>query len=370
MNEQIIKLANCEIIRCEAFQYLKEIATKYFLPDFEGWYWSLFISPSYFEYSDSTNEYVLPYNPKHHLLKAHTKWNDDKVSKFLDEINSFVSIGFEKIEDAKSKLEINEFIVISDVDISITYNNRQVVVNTHVYKKLLNSIGYRCFDETTNNLLIWCLIFRHKYLGIYNRSSQLSVHPHLIKYLVDNFDLKAELFGSAFNHTTISYGSLFLDIECYFNSIGNFFDNILGEGVYEVNPPFVTSVITHSVDLILEKLKGKTKVEFILILPVWDYKGQQMLKNTCRNYRYEPGEYEEMKCFEAMNKSEFLKEHFIVCDEVMKYYDYFNNRTINHVSPTHIYYLSNTYVSYQKKNLLKKYFDKSIKNNQVVVCRT
>ena len=375
INQNILVLANSELIRCNAFFQIRQIAAKFELTDFEGWYWSIFLVPSYFEYSDLTYEYVLPYMTSLEILKNRSKWDEDKCKDFLNEIENLVAVSTAKIQTIKESTPIvYRFTSKDNTDILLSYNDKQVVINKQTYHKLLQSIKYTCFNSPTNDLLIWCLVFRHKYLGIYNRSSQLSVHPTFIKFLEDNFELKAELFASAFNHTTETYGSLFLDIECYFNSIGNFFDHELHEGVYEINPPFVTSVITKSVEVALERLKSKKPIEFILVLPVWDYKGQQMLKNSCKNYRYEPGEYEEMKCFDSMNKSEYLKEHFIVCDEVMKYYDYFNNRTISHVSPTHIYYLTNTYVSFHKKNLLKRFFTKfdmdksSLKDS--IICRS
>jgi len=124
--------------------------------------------------------------------------------------------------------------------------------------KLLEKISERDFVR---------LIFRYYVLGSYN--NQLAINKEKFKKINANL----ELFASGFNNYCEKYCSVFPDIEYKLGSVGRFQDIDIFEGVYEINPPFQTTMIYDVIDKIkvwIERANKSNKdLKFVLFLPNW-----------------------------------------------------------------------------------------------------
>ena len=80
-----------------------------------------------------------------------------------------------------------------------------------------------------------------------------------------------EAFSSAFNHYFDHFCSSFPDLESPFGSMGSFFNNTVWPypKVF-VNPPFDESLMSCTMDRIVEYCKSDTKIEFLCTFPKWD----------------------------------------------------------------------------------------------------
>ena len=155
------------------------------------------------------------------------------------------------------------------------------------------------------------------------------------------------------------HGSIFYDIERYFNSIGSFFKSVdksnLDTGWWIVNPPFVLSVIEkipNQIDKYFEFNYSK-KIGFVIILPVWDHSGQEELcKYANNNPRYNPGEFNDIEAIKKLKASKYYKDHMIVTQEAMTYYNYFKDIYLNNVSASYIFLLNNETYNLKVKDSL------------------
>jgi phosphorylated CTD-interacting factor 1 len=100
------------------------------------------------------------------------------------------------------------------------------------------------------------------------------------QWLRDNLGVEFECFSSPLNCWCDKYFSVAMDTDQHFGSLGNFFlfdingikrDHFAG-GSFEVNPPFVDSIMTRTVHHILYLLSNCDPwipLSFTIILPAW-----------------------------------------------------------------------------------------------------
>lgn len=203
--------------------------------------------------------------------------------------------------------------------------------------------------------LLWCLITRHKYLKIWDNSMQLSKLPEPLIKLRDNNKFDFELFGSVFNHSYNSYCSLFYDIESYFGSKGSYFRIRPLEGNFYVNPPFITNVINKSAIFILESLKNtKLQLNYFIVLPTWDEHGKKLLREYCIKFNKFKEKYDDND-FEAILKLRnniYLEKHLILCQDKVKYYNFFEDKDVTNITATSILLLGKNMSTEMKDNLI------------------
>jgi hypothetical protein len=142
----------------------------------------------------------------------------------------------------------------------LDFIKKNIIIKFHIelyerlYKKLekFSNLNPDKYEE-----LIICLIFRYSFIDSNNQ--QLAINKD-IKQLFKNIGVNFELFGSAINVINDYYCSLFIDIEQYFGSKGNFFDIVIKRGIYWCNPPYINMVMSKAAKKIIKCLKKDLKV--------------------------------------------------------------------------------------------------------------
>ena len=99
--------------------------------------------------------------------------------------------------------------------------------------------------------------------------------------LLRNFDVRMECFASPLNSRYGVFCSAFPDIDCWFGSLGSFFDFRPTRGSYEANPPFVPDFIARMAEHMENLLEETEKpLSFVVIVPAWsDTEGWKCLNN-------------------------------------------------------------------------------------------
>lgn len=104
-----------------------------------------------------------------------------------------------------------------------------------------------------------------------------AVPPHVIEGMVNLFGVSVECFASPFNTSCPSYCSAFPDVDCFFGSIGSFFDCRFLEGTFEANPPFEHATVMGMADCIVKSLATSTRpLAFLIVLP-WSDKQKTLM---------------------------------------------------------------------------------------------
>nr|CCC90502.1 unnamed protein product [Trypanosoma congolense IL3000] len=110
----------------------------------------------------------------------------------------------------------------------------------------------------------------------YNHGPHAALPPVIMQQLRDMFHIQCEAFASPLNVQLPLFGSLFPDTDQYFGSMGAFFDLSLTSGHYEVNPPFVTSVLRRLETFLLKDTlpandgDDAAPMLFVVVLPSHD----------------------------------------------------------------------------------------------------
>lgn len=149
------------------------------------------------------------------------------------------------------------------------------------------------------------LALRYKALNSLNH--QLSLDPILSNLIHTVFDVKGELFASAFNKHITKHNhifcSIFPDIEKQVGCTSSFFDfKPTKEGLYIVNPPYDLILMNDMSKNIINWLNSKLKLAFLLVLPVMDPEGIYKITGKISPY----GEFNALKILKESNYIQFL----------------------------------------------------------------
>lgn len=177
-----------------------------------------------------------------------------------------------------------------------------VIEPVNVKPKLLVNVTYKNYSDyypperlkllsqinrDPKKLLSVCL----RYSSLMMSGQQFSIPQSFANSLYQYLEINNEGFASPFNSKFLDkpdgyYCSLFPDLEKYFKSQGDFFETELN-GNWEINPPFIESIIEKTVDRVIEQLTTTDHCQtFVIILPNWpDSIGFQKLRNlSCPDY--------------------------------------------------------------------------------------
>jgi len=210
-----------------------------------------------------------------------------------------------------------------------------ILIPIDVYTKLQNNYSG---NPKNMDIIIWIIIFRYQLLGSNNH--QLGILPNIIQNMKNDYNLQFECFSSAINSTLSKYCSIYYDMEQYFGSQGNFFNMKLIEGTYSFNPPYQKDIITYGIRklfYLLNNAKENSKIlTFIMTIPVWDKKGQEILNQVNKI------DYGEFEIIDEIKESEFFIDLRLIYKDDFTYLDHnfklYKNKTIQN---TYIIILSN-----------------------------
>lgn len=132
----------------------------------------------------------------------------------------------------------------------------------------------RKFD-LNNSKIFWCLA-RSMQLDLLSPISW-SLPKHIKLEFRKHFGTNYELFGLFFNSTLEYHNTIFPDLELNGGKI-NFYNWKPIKGSYYGSPPYSSEIMTVLFERILEWLEMGNKLQFILMLPIWDKKSREKLK--------------------------------------------------------------------------------------------
>lgn len=222
----------------------------------------------------------------------------DELDKELTKKKEFLNM--EPNEVIKNiKKEINDNANNTDKKYSkLEIEYEGINIKTITYKDFTLNV-YKRIDVLLKKSLNICktltAIFR--YLSIASGGQHCALPLETYKILYSKYNVKNEGFASPFNSRFIEFsdkeckfGSLFLDTDKVFGSIGPFaLKNLIDKKNkynWTVNPPYFNEIIDPSCDIVLEALeileKRKEKRFFLYMMPNWikDSKGLQKLNNS------------------------------------------------------------------------------------------
>ena len=222
-----------------------------------------------------------------------------------------------------------------------------------VYDRLRGRFQETSWDDSSGgrpmdvNVLIWCMLARYYYLGGLNH--HLAVPPATKNLLNRVYGIDHELFASMINAHYTHFCSAFPDIENWFGTMGNHFDQAPVSGWVMSNPPYEESILEKSmahVVLCLQNAKKKGEfLGYVITAPVWDKNGQAFLrkfeKHTANINKLNYGNY---KALDIILSSGFLHDALISTKKEHRYLDYFAN-TYKCVSSTYTFLLATSPVS-------------------------
>lgn len=276
--------------------------------------------------------YTSPFTNYHPLL-LEGKFNYKSLRNILSDYfrNAKRDLNFDEIKtelklEEKFKKAINLLKKNSDINCwyNILKNSNTIKIHTgidtifiNVCPKLTKKLLHKISEETFVRLML-----RYYVLG--SNNNQLATNSKKIKEI--NPDL--ELFSSGFNNTCNNFCSMFPDLERDLGSLGRFQDIELTEGVYEINPPFQTTMIYD----ILRKIKRWIKManesdknlEFHLFLPNW----------FSNNNKLEYSKYEVLSLAEEIDGKVTVNN---LKNTSFDYIDYLNDKVRNYTLPDTLY---------------------------------
>lgn len=228
----------------------------------------------------------------------------------------------------------------------LTYDNELIPEFDNLYYvttviKLPKDKYDELYKQKNNNDIIFCILIR--YLAIASLGNQLAVHPNILDHFKSKLALNTECFASSINHHLPYFYSLFPDLEKHFGSKGRYFQSVMSEGVYTINPPFYIIILNLIVNKIFNELKNTNKeLLFFVYFPVVDKYGAKYVKKHCVNYNVKPIRYvmsdKESKSLDMLRNSDYNIITKIFCNDEFSYYDYFTNRSA-FVSYTYMFVL-------------------------------
>ena len=107
-----------------------------------------------------------------------------------------------------------------------------------------------------------------RYNALLGHGMQCALPEHVFETLHSHVHTNFECFASPLNCRYSSYCSAFPDTDAIFGSKGSFFDFFPTSGSYEVNPPFIESIMTEAVNHAQSLLsKSREAMSFVFIIP-------------------------------------------------------------------------------------------------------
>ncbi|ULY68489.1 phosphorylated CTD interacting factor 1 WW domain protein [Chlorella virus XW01] len=247
-------------------------------------------------------------------------YNLIKNKNYISDINI-------KIFSKKKKINNKLYIIYNcDYLLNIHSNNNELKILKYNYYKLKN---YYNGDPKLFDFYIWVILLRYNILGSNNH--QLGVSPIIINNLKKDFNLIHELFASPINCTLNSYCSIYIDVEKYFGSVGNFFNYELKSGFYTFNPPYQIDIIEKGFNKLFEYLDKDEKYGFFITVPIWDNEGKSNFNLN------EKVIYNDFEIMYKVKKSKYLKLKLEIPKEKFSYLDH-NNFNVKNIT------IQNTYV--------------------------
>ena len=283
------------------------------------------------EYYKTQYQSLLNYKKSSFYLNEKSNYKIQK--KYIQYERKNVKVGFYKYN-----LSVN--FGISNEKLKNIINN--ILIPIDVYNKMVSN--YTGPKELLD-VFIWAIIFRYQLLGSNNH--QLGILPTIIEQMIVDYNVEFECFASSINNTLSKYCSVYYDLEQYFGSCGNFFNNTITEGCYTFNPPYQKKIIDDGIYKILDNLKNAKEqlknLTFFLTIPVWDKEGQKELGSENKI------DYGEFEIIQIMKDSEFLKKLRIIIKDNFTYIDHnfqlYKNKTIQN---TYFIVLSTTNQDFNK----------------------
>lgn len=288
------------------------------------WYFWEAYNSKYNNYHPLLLEGESSYLSLKNILSDYLKNSSEEIE--LDNILNNLKLE-DKISNAIKYLKNHN--IKCDYKITNHYNYKKIFINSGIDKhsilfskdcgeKLIEKIGEEKFVR---------LLFRYYVLGSHN--NQLATNSETLEKI--NPDI--ELFSSGFNNYSNKFCSIFPDLESELGSIGRFQDLEILEGVYQINPPFQTTMIYD----ILKKIKmwiknaneNKKSLEFHLFLPDW-------LKN---NNNLEYSKYLVLDLANEIDGNVKVKN---LKNSDFDYIDYWNAKKRNHTLPDTLYIIIKT----------------------------
>lgn len=128
----------------------------------------------------------------------------------------------------------------------------------------------RLRSKADDSAIVFMLL---RYARHISNGMQWSVPSDVLMNLGTFFDVKCECFGSPLNSTMDSFGSLYPDTDAIFGSVGDFFNQSLGNGSYTINPPFIESILNQCVSKLIYEFKiseeKKNSLRVFCFIPEW-----------------------------------------------------------------------------------------------------
>jgi hypothetical protein len=178
-------------------------------------------------------------------------------------------------------------------------------------------------------------------------SISLSVNNRFKNVIRKYFDVKHEMFGSIFNTSLeYSYCCIFPDLESP-RCVSDFYDfDIKDDSIkgFLVNPPYIKNHIIEVGEKILQWLKLKIPLRFVVILPLWDSESRK---------KYNLKEYSNLPIITSL-----LNSPFTVYSKISTSFPFYNGVTGKNVilkDPIHIIVLENFSESWSENQ--KKLFE-------------
>ena len=271
----------------------------------------------------------------YHPLLLEKDFNYESLKNILSDYfrNAPSELNFNEIVeklDLREKIDKSIKLLKKKDNINCWYN----IINNDNIIKIKISTGIDSFILTvckklSNKLLLKIseidfvrLMFRYYVLG--SNNNQLATNSKKLKEI--NPDI--ELFSSGFNNTCERFCSMFPDLERGLGSLGRFQDIELLEGVYEINPPFQTTMIYDILKRINVWIKNANesnkKLEFHLFLPNW--------LNNSNNLEY--SEYEVINLVNKIDGTIIINN---LKNTSFDYVDYLNDKIRNYTLPDTLY---------------------------------
>ena len=154
-------------------------------------------------------------------------------------------------------------------------HNVQLSSKSHSNNKLLHSF----------HLIVMCLLLRYSSLSggqllhdLRGGGMQGAIQPEVFRALHQSLGTPCmECFASPLNAHYSRFGSAFgNDLDWHFGSVGNFFSLDLGQGCFEVNPPFAPGLMLRMAEHIASKIQKangcKAALTFVVVVPTGDNK--------------------------------------------------------------------------------------------------
>ena len=239
---------------------------------------------------------------------------DDKFQEIINELNlqeKFTKsiILLKDIISYDCKYKIYYYDNFLKIFINTNLENDSFTISTKRSLDILKKLGEKKFVA---------LMYRYHVLS--SNNNQLATNSTKLKEI--NPDL--ELFSSGFNNTCNKFCSIFPDLEKDLGSIGRVQDINILEGIYQINPPFQTTIIYNIIKKIKNWIdianKNDKYLEFHLFLPNW-------LKNNSDL------EYSKYLVLDLINEINGNIKVINLKNNDFNYIDYWNNKIRNYTLP-------------------------------------